>query len=242
MIVFRRGHTRQIDTALECHTAVHSGFWFETNYTTQPNVLNVAVPSCSASSCDIGRIAQAVYGKLGQRADRHYVVFYAGQVPGLCGQAGLIGSKVADSSNANITSPGLGVVYNTDTYDATPPPEYGGRSVRSCWQTASNLHESLHTLGATQGIWGQYRESIPPYSTFGGHCYDGRDVMCYNDGSPNGQAYSDGYCPSFVALDCMGDTYLNVFPAANSWLSKNWNIGAAYDQYVWLYQDGQVIN
>jgi hypothetical protein len=83
------------------------------------------------------------------------------------------------------------------------------------------LHEILHTLGAVQP------ES--PHATSGGHCFDGADIMCYDDGSARARRYSDGYCPEVSgeisqALDCSRQDYFNPDPLAGSFLATHWNV------------------
>lgn len=84
------------------------------------------------------------------------------------------------------------------------------------------LHEMSHTLGAVQ--------SSAPHGTSAGHCTDGSDVMCYDDGSPEGAAYSAAVCGPNAALgiaqpfDCNGDDYFNPAPATGSYLATHWNV------------------
>lgn len=85
------------------------------------------------------------------------------------------------------------------------------------------LHEMTHTMGAVQ--------PSAPNSTSAGHCIDGKDVMCYDDLSPEGLYYSDAVCPgggdlelAGFAYDCNRDDYFNPAPAAGSHLATHWNV------------------
>ncbi len=77
------------------------------------------------------------------------------------------------------------------------------------------LHEITHTLGGVQ--------NSAPHGTTNGHCSEGLDVMCYDDGGLKpGQAMSQS-C-STVQYDCNSDDYFNAAPAAGSYLATNWNV------------------
>jgi len=82
------------------------------------------------------------------------------------------------------------------------------------------LHEMTHTLGAVQ--------STAPHTTGAGHCTDGYDVMCYDDGGPNAGLYNTAACPDPGApftlnYDCGANDYFAVAPLAGSYLATHWN-------------------
>lgn len=101
--------------------------------------------------------------------------------------------------------------------------------VKGCWDTwtgptTNNAgadtadHEMGHILGAVQ--------PSAPGGTSGFHCWDGKDRMCYNDGSANSEKYSDYYCIGLNAnelWDCKNDTYFAAVPAG-TWLPTHWNL------------------
>ncbi|HWH08898.1 MAG TPA: hypothetical protein VNX21_06840 [Candidatus Thermoplasmatota archaeon] len=63
------------------------------------------------------------------------------------------------------------------------------------------LHELAHTMGA-----------VPPgadHSTGAGHCWDGRDVMCYADAGPRAHLYTATRCAADV-FDCGNDDYCDA--------------------------------
>jgi hypothetical protein len=104
------------------------------------------------------------------------------------------------------------------------------------------LHELLHDMGAVQGF---ENNKIPPapYSTSYGHCTDGTDVMCYDDGSPQAENYSASVCPAWKneseqrkwRIDCKNNTYFNpvaVEKDPESWLAKNWNVGEPQNPFL----------
>lgn len=83
------------------------------------------------------------------------------------------------------------------------------------------LHELFHALGAVQ--------EGAPHSTAGGHCYDGDDVMCYDDASLRSGLYTDGACSRTegvidAPIDCGGDDYFSPAPAPGSYLATHWNV------------------
>lgn len=90
-------------------------------------------------------------------------------------------------------------------------------SVAACHYSAFvAAHELTHMLGAVQ--------LSAPHTTKFGHCYDGYDLMCYqeSDGSPQLLRI----CPTgFEILDCNNDDYFSVKPPAqNNYLYNHWNI------------------
>lgn len=84
------------------------------------------------------------------------------------------------------------------------------------------LHEMTHTMGGVQGN--------APNATSAGHCTDGSDVMCYDDGSPEAAYYnpsvcSDGSIPGIDAVyDCNKNDYFNPAPSPGSYLASKWNV------------------
>lgn len=86
------------------------------------------------------------------------------------------------------------------------------------------LHELGHNLGAVQHSAGR--------STGAGHCIDGRDIMCYNDGGPAASGYSTSHCATAV-FDCGQNDYFNANPpTATSYLATHWNLGSRLNRYI----------
>jgi hypothetical protein len=90
------------------------------------------------------------------------------------------------------------------------------------------MHELAHTLGAVQ--------ISAPRTTGAGHCIDGRDTLCYDDGGSRGRYYSTTKC-SVEVFDCGKDDYFNVSPPAGSYLDTFWNLGGPNIRYVIIYTD-----
>ncbi len=116
------------------------------------------------------------------------------------------------------------VNWNNQTFS----PKYSmmklGYSVTSeagIWQ-----HEVGHNLGAVQ--------NTAPHSSGAGHCYEGYDVMCYNDG---GSWFTGGggivnNCTAGMPdgqeiFDCNGDDYYAAAPADGSYLATFWNLSSS---------------
>jgi hypothetical protein len=99
-------------------------------------------------------------------------------------------------------------------YETTPAQNDGPRR-------ATVLHELSHNLGAVQ--------NSAPHSTNAGHCFDERDIMCYDDDNVPSTFPLTTLCAvgtefDFSELyDCNGDDYFNDSPAAGSYLAQNWN-------------------
>ena len=93
---------------------------------------------------------------------------------------------------------------------------------RDCWHYAET-HELFHNFGAVSD-WA-------PHTTGAGHCYDGYDIMCYDDGGHNFQGstwYGNNSCPGVTArwqLDCGKNDYFSTASPISStnYLKNNWN-------------------
>lgn len=140
--------------------------------------------------------------------DRKYLVWMDSTV--LCGIAGYYVDDRAGSDNANNgTLPG-----NVARIDS------------GCWGLASRgqsveAHELMHTLGGVQ--------ASAPHATPLGHCTDGADRMCYDDGSGLAQrsvcsASNEAY------FDCKHDDYYSTKPVAGSYLGTHWD--TAHSQFL----------
>jgi hypothetical protein len=98
--------------------------------------------------------------------------------------------------------------------DAEPLPTGSGTG----WWAEGFLHEMTHNLGAVG--------ASAPHASTEGHCYDGHDVMCYDDGGlPQPMTWG---CPEIAGVmsqvyDCGGDDYFNVAPASG-YLRDFWNV------------------
>ncbi|GAC1409383.1 MAG: hypothetical protein NVSMB57_01990 [Actinomycetota bacterium] len=134
----------------------------------------------------------------------HYWVFVDGATSMSFGGQSYVGGSLATSDAAGIENPNnIGPGYSVN---------YG----RTGWNGGFIFaHENAHAMGAVQ--------PSAPHATSGYHCTDGYDVMCYDDGSPQGKLYNTKACSSYV-FDCSGDDYFNPKPAPGSFLSNHWNL------------------
>ncbi len=88
------------------------------------------------------------------------------------------------------------------------------------WWPEGMLHEITHNLGAVQ--------EDATHATANGHCYDGYDVMCYDDGGLGSHSFTYP-CAALQddvwqqRYDCGGDDYFNVNPPAGSYLATHFN-------------------
>ncbi|MGH9037650.1 MAG: hypothetical protein ACRD0O_17975 [Acidimicrobiia bacterium] len=136
------------------------------------------------------------------RADRRYLVWMDSDV--LCG-IGQLHRDERSTGNLN-DGAGAGLVARVDT---------------RCWGlleergTSVEAHELVHTLGGVN--------LNAPHATPLGHCTDGGDVMCYEDGP---LTRIQDVCPpeGDALLDCNGDDYFHPEPARGSYLATHWNV------------------
>lgn len=104
-------------------------------------------------------------------------------------------------------------------YGATPTD----RSGTQCWNGFVALHETMHAKGAV--------DFTSPHTTLFGHCFDEKDLMCYDD--RGGAVPMQNICPatSFddwradYLLDCNADDYFSVKPDADAVFNPNWWLG-----------------
>ena len=180
-----------------------------------PVVLQATLSGLASGTANFGAIVDALvaqgYEYNGDKTgNERYIVYY--DAPSPSGAAGTGHVFTTDSSagagNQNNKGGLYAVEYRFDQGGGVPH-----------WEVL--IHEVLHTMG------GVVRSA--PHSTSAGHCTDGQDVMCYEDGS--GSGYTDGACTTKV-LDCNRDDYFNPAPAAGSFLATNWNAAATYNDWL----------
>jgi hypothetical protein len=165
-----------------------------------PSILKVTVPRAANNAgtpfFNIGKAVLKAAG--GVSANRSYLVLV--DHPDAYNDCGL-GQVRRDSS------PGAGNVNNQ-----------GGAFAMvwsNCWTGLVAAHELTHTMGAVQ--------PTAPHKTDFGHCWDGRDDMCYPDGSPQQQRLVCTKADDFRKLDCNGDDYFALYPKSGSYLAGHWN-------------------
>lgn len=192
-------------------TAAHRGGTRDIRYVTGPSclvdVLAVGVDPVAAGDNFRVTVSDLVTRGLA-RPDRKYLVWMDTNV--LCGIAQFYEDTDPGRTNMNNGHAPVGLFARVD---------------RGCWgdmrgpaQSHVETHELVHTLGAVL-------ESAPNRSA-AGHCTDEFDVMCYDDDQNPSTFPLRIVCGSSAferRLDCNGDDYFNVAPAAGSWLARNWN-------------------
>lgn len=119
-----------------------------------------------------------------------------------------------------------------DSYTSPSWSGLGGQRWSASWSSSFGFvwvdaHELMHALGAVS--------PNAPHASGHGHCWDGRDVMCYDDG---GAAWRKAVvCAAPVAhyrLDCGDDDYFAVDPRPGSWLSRNPGANIANSRFLAL--------
>ena len=162
-------------------------------------IRNIAGPPGSANGD--GNIPAALQGAGVRLFPNHdALVFLEGTGVSGCGDAALDDDSRPGSNNRNNRGGKFAVLW------------------RPCWSVNTAAHELGHLLGAVQ--------ADAPHATSGGHCLQGWDVMCYQDGStsrplrlPCSYTQHGG-----VLLDCHNDDYYNPNPGAGTYLATHWNV------------------
>jgi hypothetical protein len=130
-------------------------------------------------------------------------------------------SQRPDTANVHNNGGLTSVLWVPDT--APPGTDPNG------WWPEGVLHEMTHNMGGVQ--WSSPHSSQPAggsnytYS----HCWDGRDVMCYQDGPAMSHTYSSTVCAALAGAlpqtyDCGQDDYFNPAPPQGSYLATHWNV------------------
>src|SRR3954470_1875945 len=134
---------------------------------------------------------------------------------------GSTSSQRPDTANIHNGGGLTSVLWMPDT--APPGTDPNG------WWPEGLLHEMTHNMGGVQ--WGSPHSSQPAGGTnyTYSHCWDGRDVMCYQDGPAMSHSYSSTVCAALSGAlpqtyDCGQDDYFNPAPAPGSYLATHWNV------------------
>ena len=188
--------------------------------TGSPVVLEANLPALSAGTATFGGIVDGLraqgyeFNGSGSGSER-YIVYYDSPSPTGAAGTGHVFTTDASSGASNQNNKGglYAIEYRFDQGGGVPH-----------WEVL--IHEVLHTMGAVVGA--------AAHSTSAGHCTDGQDVMCYEDGS--GQ-FTSTSCDTKV-LDCNRDDYFNPAPAAGSFLATHWNAAATYNNWLASHAGG----
>ncbi len=182
-----------------------------------PVVLNLHLSHTGASdsfSSIVSDMSSLGYGgDFSLAAKDRYLVFYDGSIgAGVAGMGHLYQSDAASSTSANNSGGLVAIEFN-----------WGGVP-----HFATLLHEAGHNMGAVQASAPNTSGTLTGGGS-AGHCSDGLDIMCYDDGGSNG--YDSSVC-AITVFDCNRNDFFNPSPAAGSYLDTHWNIAASYNQYL----------
>lgn len=119
-----------------------------------------------------------------------------------------------------------------DSYTSPTWSGLGGERWSASWSSSFGFvwvdtHELMHALGAVS--------PNAPHASGRGHCWDGRDVMCYDDGGATWRKAE--ICTDASAqyrLDCRNDDYFAVNPRPRSWLARNPGANLANSRFLAL--------
>jgi chitodextrinase len=175
----------------------------------------------SASFGDIvdGLVAQGYEYNGDHTGNERYIVYYDSASPsGAAGTGHVFTSDAtAGATNQNNNGGLYAVEYNWA----------GGGGVPH-WDML--IHEITHTMGAVVTV-APHTSGVDSRGVGVGHCTDGLDIMCYDDGGSLSSGYTTTACSTKV-LDCNRDDYFNPKPAAGSFLATHWNVAASYNRFL----------
>lgn len=178
--------------------------WVYTDGTcAQISLLDVTVPDGSIINAAFSTSVTALQNLGYTSAARKYLIFADAPMGGM---------------GANVC--GRATQFNNSTLINNPNDGYSAQYAlvdNNCWTRGSYsyaAHELTHTMGAVN--------SDAPHANTDGHCTDGADLMCYNDGTTT----VTQVCPAIEQnfLDCNKDDYFNTNPPAGSYLATHWNV------------------
>ena len=160
-------------------------------------VRNVALSSSGMAA--IGGMISDLKNLGYNRSDRKYLIWADTNV--YCGISQIMGDDRPTQDNANNGRYGA-MFSRVDT---------------GCWGVPGHsveAHELMHSLGGVQ--------TSAAHSTPANHCYDGADLMCYDDGSG---AVTQTVCATTHSnlFDCGQDDYFSTTVVPNSYLANHWN-------------------
>jgi sugar lactone lactonase YvrE len=187
------------------------------------NVYDVATADESYNTI-WGTVPGQLFGKPEGPNSVKYLAFDPGGVGGGVGSPPV--SPIKKFNNWSATQSGIGIAYN------------------GVWETHVPVHELFHTMGASQGG----SSEPPPFGSKGAHCYDGLDILCYEDGSGPVGAFTTTRCPfsegydqaNKTPVDCGKDTYFDTIPEVGSWLATHWNSGGEENPFLVNSSDRRV--
>jgi hypothetical protein len=194
------------------------------------DIQTVALPGARASyQLNFGAVRSAVAAKLNASpgGQRNYVVFADTLGPagnGLRGQGELVagaGGDVPGASNPNNSGGKVSIMWMPDGMAVPSSPSSG-------WWPSGVLHEMGHNIGAVQWSAPHTTHKAGTSDFTYSHCWDGADVMCYQDGPSPAHAYDPNVCAGaggviWATWDCNRDDYFNPSPPAGSYLDTHWN-------------------
>jgi hypothetical protein len=165
------------------------------------------------------------------RPDRKYVVWMDVNPSVYCGIGHLRNDRKPTQDNLSNGHPSIAGMF--------------ARIDPKCWGGTVEAHELMHTLGGVQTNAPHASVGVNGVATFGGHCTDEYDRMCYDDdmvddGRNRSTVVGSGsFCnPSCtydrpmtygcepsqdVLFDCGDDDYFHTSPPSGAYLETNWN-------------------
>ncbi len=186
------------------------------------------------SSGDVSEVFQIVddfFGAPSGAGSVKNMVFYDGKDPNGYGGYGAAADDDDKSSSDGFPYPLNNNLNRVLSASAVVYGPYG-------WQLHTSLHELFHAMGAVQGS--------APYATSFFHCWDGIDVLCYDDGTLLGSVYQETRCPGEsgfatpigIPLDCQYDSYFDASEESGEYLNSHWNVGGSENPFLILAPAG----
>lgn len=174
----------------------------------------IRVDSFTAAGSSFEEVVEGARAAGFDDPDIDYTIFFEARIRGVCGVASYYEDERLTAANASNGGGGYAIAYD------------------GCWFNSAPMHENGHNQGAVQ--------AGAPHSTgTGGHCNDGRDVMCYSpDGGDINQGGTIELCADRVHFDCGYDTYFDSAPETAEYLASHWNIGSSLNRFISFGEGG----
>ncbi|MFN8174977.1 MAG: hypothetical protein U0T02_07920 [Solirubrobacteraceae bacterium] len=203
-------------------------------------------PQHDANACpasDFGSAAYCAYANGFNDPSRKYLVFFDGSNPsGYSGYSSVVGDARRGALNCNnnyYSPPNSMASCLTSQRESRYSVVYAGARTR-----LTLVHEMSHSMGGVQQTGSGNSNGGPPHPTDGWHCWDGYDIMCYNDGGPFANGCNTPTDPKGLScaplspisetpfLDRAHDDFFDTYTEVGEWLASHHDVGQACNGFM----------